>query len=95
MLLPKIIEGDFQLVVTVVNPGDFKANVQGMVFEVVTVKRSFTQFQLGLRYSFVAVNFMFLIAYILHYRSIPKGSRVIEQKCGILLCVSLLFFNDP
>ena len=93
--MPSIEAGNFQIKVTIVNLEDYYKNIQGMIFEVVSVKRGFTEFQLGVRYSFVGINLIFLIGYICHYRTIPKSSRIIEQSYGILLGLSLVFFNDP
>ena len=93
--MPQVTEGNYQIKVTITFFEEFDYSMQGMIFDVRTVKRAFTQFQIGIKYSFIGINIILMIGYILHYRTIPVASRVIEQKYNILLVVALFFFNDP
>lgn len=94
-LMPEIKYGNYRITIEIENASDYIDSIEGLYFTAYVVSKEFTQFVLGIRYSFLILSIFCLGIYLWSYLKLPKNIRIFEQKFCLLLGVSLVFFNDP
>ena len=76
-------------------PDNLRDISKGVNFEIMTVSEKYTNFLLGLRYTFLILSLISGFFFFLFYIRTPKNLRTFEHKYISILTFSLFFFNDP
>ena len=95
MITPQIRHSNYSMRVEIRNMDDIRHKIQGVYFELYTIRRQYSEFQLGLSYSFVSISLMTSLCFFYNYLQIPKELRIIEQHYINLLSFALIWLNGP
>ena len=70
-------------------------NMRTISASLLVVNPEFTKYTFAIRYIFFGLSLIVLGLYACRYRRVPRSAKIIEQKLVLVLCVLLIFFNDP
>ena len=95
ILYPQINHDKYKVIIKFDIPNNLRNVSKGIKFEVMTISDKYTNFLLGLRYSFLILSLISGIIYVFFFIKTPKKLRTFEHKYIMFLSFSLFFFNDP
>ena len=70
-------------------------SIQKSNFKVFTVSKKYTKFMLTLKFCFLLVSILCLAIYLRTYCFIEYERKSFEHKYILILCISLIFYNNP